>query len=58
MKKYVTPDIEIVRFDMKDILSASEEEAIETTSGSTNAGSTCSPINLPCHSQSGNQPAC
>ena len=56
MKTYESPQMEFIKFDLQDIISASGEEP--TDPGTTNSGSTCSPINLPCHSQEGNQPAC
>jgi hypothetical protein len=56
MKTYEAPKMELIEFELKDIISASDEEPDNPPS--TNSGSTCSPINLPCHSQEGNQPAC
>lgn len=54
MKKYEVPTLEVIKFDQRDIISASGEP----NPGNVNDGSTCSPMNLPCHSQEGNQPAC
>lgn len=54
MKKYEVPSLEIIKLDQRDIISASGE----TEPGNVNNGSTCSPMNFPCHAQEGNQPAC
>ena len=48
MKKYEVPSLEVIKFDQRDIISASGEEPDETTRP---------PINLPCFGQSGNQDA-
>lgn len=56
MKTYQKPTAEIVELKLEDVISSSSEPE---PSGNANTGtSTCSPINLPCHSQEGNQPAC
>ena len=57
MKKYQKPVAEIVELELEDVISSSE-------GGNANSASVgdevqaCFPINLPCHSQEGNQPAC
>lgn len=55
MKKYESPKMDVRKIDLMDIIATSGEQTSSTNSGGSSGG--FGP-GLPCHGQSGNQPAC